>query len=85
MDTTGTGARQQQDAAAQIRATIAPFIQSCLARDWDTFLEICTEDIVISGPGPPKVTGDAVRLWLEDYPVIADSVRTEQNRGGVGI
>ena len=70
MDTTGTGAQQQQDDAAQIRATIAPFIQSCLARDWDAFLEMCTEDIVISGPGEPKTSGDAVRPWLEDYPVM---------------
>ncbi len=70
MDTTGTGAQQQQDDAAQIRATIALFIQSCLARDWDAFLEMCTEDIVISGPGEPKVSGDAVRPWLEDYPIM---------------
>ena len=31
---------------------------------------MCTEDIVISGPGEPKVTGDAVRTWLENYPII---------------
>ena len=70
MDTTGTGAQQQQDDAAQIRATIAPWIQAGLDRDWDAMLAMCTEDIVFSPPGGPKVTGDAVRPWLEDYPVI---------------
>jgi ketosteroid isomerase-like protein len=31
---------------------------------------MCTEDIVFSGPGEPKVTGsDAVRRWLEDFPI----------------
>jgi ketosteroid isomerase-like protein len=70
MDTTGTGAQKQQDDAAQIRATIGPWNQACLDRDWDALLAMCTEDIVFSGPGQPKVTGDALRLWLEDYPVM---------------
>ena len=70
MDTTATGTQMQPDAAAQIRATIAPWCQACLDRDWDALLAMCTEDIVISGPGEPKVTGDAVRPWLEDYPVM---------------
>ncbi len=39
-------------------------------RDWDALLAMCTEDVVFSGPGQPKVTGDALRAWLEDYPVI---------------
>lgn len=70
MDTTDTGAQLQPDDAAQIRATIAPYTQACLDRDWDALLAMCTEDIVFSGPGEPKVTGDAVRPWLENYPVI---------------
>ncbi len=70
MDTTATGAQLQPDDAAQIRATIAPWRQACLDRDWDSLLALCTEDIVISGPGDPKATGDAVRPWLENYPVI---------------
>ena len=70
MDTTATGAQLQPDDVAQIRATIAPWRQACLDRNWDSLLALCTEDIVISGPGDPKVTGDAVRLWLENYPVI---------------
>ena len=70
MDTTDTGAQLQPDDAAQIRATIAPWRQACLDRDWDALLAMCTEDIVISPPGAPKVTGDAVRSWLESYPVI---------------
>ncbi len=70
MDTTGTGAQQQPDDDAQIRATIAPWIQACLDRDWDALLAMCTEDIVFSPPEEPKVSGDAARLWLENYPVI---------------
>ncbi len=70
MDTTATGAQLQPDDAAQIRATIAPWIKACLDRDWDALLAMCTEDIVFSPPGAPKVTGDAVRSWLESYPVI---------------
>jgi ketosteroid isomerase-like protein len=70
MDTTASGAQLQPDDAAQIRATIAPWRQACLDRDWDSLLAMCTEDIVFSGPGEPKVSGDAVRTWLENYPII---------------
>ncbi len=70
MDTTATGAQLQPDDAAQIRATIEPWTKACLDRDWDALLAMCTEDIVISGPGGPKVSGDAVRPWLENYPVM---------------
>ncbi len=69
MDTTGTGAQQQPDDAAQIRATIAPWIQASLDRDWDALLAMFTEDIVISPPGEPKVAGDAVRAWFKNSPV----------------
>ena len=70
MDTTASGAQLQPDDAAQIRAMIAPWIQACLDRDWDALLAMCTADIVISGPGEPKASGDAVRPWLENYPII---------------
>tara|TARA_B110000438_G_C15791840_1_gene641047 strand:+ start:1844 stop:1993 length:150 start_codon:yes stop_codon:yes gene_type:complete len=32
------------DDAAQIRALIAPWVDACLARDWDALFDICTED-----------------------------------------
>jgi ketosteroid isomerase-like protein len=70
MDTTSTGAQLQQDDTAQIRATIAPWVQACVDRDWDGLLAMCTEDVVFSGPGQPNATGDALRPWLEDYPVM---------------
>ena len=70
MDTAATGAQLQPDDAAQIKATIARWTKACLDRDWDSLLAMCTEDIVFSGPGDPKVTGDAVRPWLENYPVM---------------
>ena len=69
MDGTSMGTQLQPDDAAQIRATIAPFTRTCLARDWDTFLTMCTDDIVISGPGEPKATGEALRPWLENFHV----------------
>lgn len=71
MDITATGAQQQPDDTAQIRATIAPWRQACLDRDWDALLAMGTEDIVTSGPGDPSVTGDTVRPWLENYPTDA--------------
>jgi ketosteroid isomerase-like protein len=70
MDATGTGAQPQLDDAAQIRATIAPWRQACLDRDWGALLAMCTDDIVFSAPGQPTVTGDAVWSWLESYPVM---------------
>jgi ketosteroid isomerase-like protein len=70
MDISPAGAQRQADDTAQIRALIAPWRQACLDRDWDALLALCTQDIVISGPGEPKVTGDAVRSWLEAYPII---------------
>jgi ketosteroid isomerase-like protein len=72
MDTTATGAQLQPDDTAQIRATIGPWIQACLDRDWDALLAMCTQDVSISGPGDPKVSGDAVRTWLENYPLIKE-------------
>lgn len=30
---------------------------------------MCTADVVFSGPGQQKVTGDAVRSWLENFPI----------------
>ena len=71
MDITATGAQQQPDDTAQIRAIIAPWRQACPDRGWDALLAMGTEDIVISGPGDPSVTGDTVRPWLENYPTDA--------------
>ena len=70
MDTTASGTQPQLDDAAQIRSMIEPWNQAGLDRDWDSLLRMCTEDIVFSGPGEPKVTGsDAVRAWLEAFPI----------------
>jgi len=60
----------QPGAAAQIRSTIAPWVKACPDQDWDSLLALCTEGFVISGPGGPKVAGDADRPWLENYPII---------------
>lgn len=70
MDTTATGAQLQPDDAAQIRGFVAPWTQAGLDRDWDAMLAMCTDDIVFSPPGEPKVSGAEVRPWLEAYPII---------------
>ena len=69
MDNTSTGAQLEPDPAAQIRDTIVPWTRACLNRDWDALLDMCTDDIVFSGPGESRVTGDAVQSWLENFPV----------------
>ena len=58
------------DDAAAIRATIAPWIQAGLDRNWDAMLALCTHDVVFSPPGEPSVSGNNLRKWLEGFPVI---------------
>ncbi len=70
MDTTATGAQLQPDDAAAIRAFIAPWSQAAVDRDWDAMLAMCTDDVVFSPPGEPKVSGAGLRPWLEAYPMI---------------
>lgn len=72
MDTTATGAQQQPDDTAAIRALIEPWSRSAIDRDWDAMLAMCTYDIVFSPPGEPKVSGTALRPWLEAYPIIKE-------------
>ena len=69
MHTTGSGAQRQADDTKRIRATIAPWNKNCLDRNWDALLAMCTRDIAFSGPGGPRVSGDALRTWLDDFPV----------------
>lgn len=72
MDTTATGASPQPDDAAAIRAFIEIWSQAAIDRDWDTILGMCTDDVVFSPPGEPKVSGAEVRPWLEAYPIIKE-------------
>ena len=72
MDTAATGAQLQPDAAATIRGFVAPWTQACLDRNWDALLTMCTDDVVFSPPGEPKVSGAGVRTWLEAFPVIKE-------------
>lgn len=56
---------------AQIRSLIAPWIHSCIERDWDALLAICSDSVVFAPPGEPQVSGrDAIRTWLDAFPVI---------------
>ena len=72
MDTTATGASPQPDDPAAIRAFIEIWSQAAIDRDWDTILGMCTDDVVFSPPGEPKVSGAEVRPWLEAYPIIKE-------------
>jgi len=68
METTSSDTSHADD-VAQIRSTIEPWNRCCLERDWGSLLAMCTEDILFSGPGGEKVVGDAVRAWLDAFPV----------------
>jgi ketosteroid isomerase-like protein len=57
------------DAAASIRATIAPWCKACLERDWDTLLRMCTDDVEFAPPGEPAVPRSRARAWLEAFPI----------------
>lgn len=51
-----------------IKDTIKPWVDACLARDWDALLGLCTDDVVFLPPDEPIVAGNQVRPWLENYP-----------------
>jgi ketosteroid isomerase-like protein len=58
-------------AASAMSALIEPWIRACTARDWDTLLSFCTDDITFSPPNEPLVEGAAARPWLERFPTIS--------------
>ena len=60
------------DDNAQIRSLIAPWVNACLARDWDALFEICTEDVIFDPPGAPRVKGPDVRTFLDGFPVMSE-------------
>jgi ketosteroid isomerase-like protein len=60
------------DATAAIRATVAPWTNAALNRDWDGLLAMCTEDIVFAPPGEPKVSEGRLKSWLEAFPVMKE-------------
>ena len=50
---------------------IQPWINACLARDWDALIAMCTDDVTFSPPNEPLVEGSAAgRKWLEMFPII---------------
>lgn len=53
-----------------IRATIETWTQARIIRDWDGLLATCTDDLVLSPPGEPRVSGDDLRPWLEHLPPV---------------
>lgn len=55
---------------AAIRSTIEPWTRSAVDRDWDSFLALCTADVVFLQPDGPMIDSTAARSWLESYPII---------------
>ena len=58
------------DAATAVQDIIEPWNRACLDRDWDALLSMCNDDIVFMPPGAASVSGEAVRPWLDAFPVI---------------
>jgi ketosteroid isomerase-like protein len=56
--------------AAEITRLIAPFTKAAIDRDWNALLDLCTDDVMFMPPGGPAVQGDAVRPWLDAFPVM---------------
>lgn len=53
-----------------IRSTIGRWTRSAVGRNWDAFLELCTDDVVFMPPDGPLVDSTGARAWLESYPII---------------
>ena len=60
------------DASSAIRATVAPWTQAALDRNWDAMISMCTNDVVFAPPGEPSVSGKGLRPWLEAFPVMKE-------------
>lgn len=55
---------------AAIRSTMEPWSNGLLTRDWDSFLGLCTDDVVFMQPDGPMIDSAGARAWLEEYPII---------------
>ncbi len=71
MPATAAPPLSDQDVNA-IRGIIDPWNRACLNRDWDALLSMCTDDMVFMPPNEPRVAGDALRPWLDAFPVIKE-------------
>ena len=59
------------DDIADIEAMYEPFTSSMIARDWDRFLALYTEDTVVMPPHSPALMGrQAIREWAEALPPV---------------
>ena len=62
------------DDATAIRATMEPWTKAGLDRNWDVMIAMCTNDVVFAPPGEPSVSGNALKLWLEGFPVMKEFI-----------
>jgi ketosteroid isomerase-like protein len=58
-------------AASAIAAFVEPWARACIAKDWDTLLTFCTDDVVFSPPNGQLVQHETVRPFLDGFPTIA--------------
>jgi ketosteroid isomerase-like protein len=58
------------DDVIAIRALVEPWTTACVKRDWDSLLDMCTDDVVFQPPNEPIVEGAAARSWLDRFPTI---------------
>jgi ketosteroid isomerase-like protein len=70
--------------AAALRALIAPWTAACLRQDWDSLLQMCTDDIIFMPPNAPAAQGGAVRQWLEGFPPISGMAWDIEHMEGAG-
>ena len=70
---------------AAIAAMHEPFTAAMLARDWDSFLALYTEDTVVMPPHSPALVGRAaIREWAEALPPVTAFVGTIDEVAGHG-
>lgn len=72
------------DALAELRATVKSWTDARFVRDWDAVMTLCTDDVVFSPPGEPRVTGAAIRPWLEHLPAVDSLEMTVEHADVVG-
>jgi len=62
------------DDTTAIQATIGPWTKAGLDRNWGAMIAMCTDDVVFAPPGEPSVSGKALNMWLEAFPVMKEFI-----------
>ncbi len=68
MNSPAAGAISEEDEAI-IRATSRRYVETSLARDFDSWIELCTADTVFMPPNQSRHEGkENVRAWINEFP-----------------